>query len=1347
MANIRIGSFDGSGSGDFSDYIAVLKNAFAAHGVTDNDKQRAHLLSAVGLPTYRLVRTLCSPDTPESKTFEELVQLLSAHLSPAPSRLVARWHFNQRQQREEEDVRVFMAAISDLAKHCAFGQMRDELLRDRLVCGIREGQVRSRLLEQPDSATLQQTLDLATQLERASKDSRQLQSHQTVSNASPWINRVGAFANNTQPAFNCRSCGGSHARHTCRLRDAICRSCGKKGHVAKVCGATSRPTAGTSVSSHQQNLLGKSDKDEQCDTAETDPYCLFSAASGQSRVAPYIVDLRIDGVRVSMEVDTGASLTIIPQELYLAHLAHVPLVSSSINLHTYTRQALTVVGEAEVQVEFEGITASLPLLVVQHPGPALLGRNWLNQLPVHWHKLHTVNHASILELFPHLFESTLGTYRGEPVSIPIDNDATPRFYKPRPVPYAYRGKVDEELDRLQNAGVLRPVTRSDWAAPVVPVLKADGGLRLCGDYKVTVNRASKVDRYPLPNISDLLCKLSGACIYSKIDLSQAFLQLPLHEDSQLLLAVNTHKGLFAPTRLPFGVNSAPSIFQRVIDGLLRSVEKNLLEHRDAVRLAGYQDDIVVAGKTRASHDAALHAVLATISSQGLRLRRDKCVFGVQEIEYLGHRVSAEGIRPLEDKAAAIKNAATPANVAQLRSFLGAMEYYAAFIKNKSFIVHPLYALLRKGARWNWTKEHNVAFNKAKEALAGVDVLMAFDPAKPIVLSPDASQYGIGCVLKHSLPNGQERIIACASRTLSHAERNYSVLEKEALATIFGVKKFHLYLFGHHFKITSDHKPLASLLSPSTPVSTHTASRIQRWSLTLGAYDFSWEYRPGHKNADADFFSRFPASHGPDKVVPVPGDTVLLLSWLDSLPVTSRDVKRATHTDPILAQVLRWTMLGWPSSTPRDFAVYFQRRLELSAEDGCLLWGARVVIPVSLRAAILDCLHDGHPGIVQAKSFARSYVWWPGLDADLERACRNCQQCQAVAHKPAAAPSHAWEWPQEPWSRLHVDYAGPFMGKMWLVVVDAHSKWLEVLPTNSTSTESTISRLRPLFAAEGIPNVIVTDNATSFTGDAFQRFCAINGITHRTSPPYHPASNGLAERAVQTFKSAMQRASGPLDSRLSAFLFRYRNTPHCTTGVSPAILLKKRPLKGRLDLLRPDVRHRVMERHQNTSPSSTRRFGVGDRVWAANLQAAGSGDGTWSPGTVQLVLGSVLYTIRLDDGRVWSRHVDFLRPCCVMPEVDQHGEPQAQATTTSSVSGPACNAGQVAAAHQPEAELETPTETLSESVSKTAPLPAPPGPRRTARSTAGVPPSRYGFDTHGEEEVSYTANDSSSVNQA
>ena len=192
-----------------------------------------------------------------------------------------------------------------------------------------------------------------------------------------------------------------------------------------------------------------------------------------------------------------------------------------------------------------------------------------------------------------------------------------------------------------------------------------------------------------------------------------------------------------------------------------------------------------------------------------------------------------------------------------------------------------------------------------------------------------------------------------------------------------------------------------------------------------------------------------------------------------------------------------------------------------------------------------------------KSLARSIVWWPQIDTDIDAMVQNCHQCQENQKAPPKSPLQPWNWPDQPWSRLHIDHTGPFMGNTFLLVIDAHSKWLEAVVVPSTSTHTTVQRLRTMFATHGLPEIIVSDNATCFTSAEFKEFLSRNGIRHITSASYHPATNGFVERAVQTFKEAMKKAmQGDIEMNLARFLFHYGNTPHSTTGISPAELLLK-----------------------------------------------------------------------------------------------------------------------------------------------------------------------------------------------
>ena len=368
-----------------------------------------------------------------------------------------------------------------------------------------------------------------------------------------------------------------------------------------------------------------------------------------------------------------------------------------------------------------------------------------------------------------------------------------------------------------------------------------------------------------------------------------------------------------------------------------------------------------------------------------------------------------------------------------------------------------------------------------------------------------------------------------------------------------------------------------------------ASRIQRWALTLAAYEYEIMYRVGSKN-NADGLSRLPLE-AKEIRVPTPGDILLLIEHLDTTPVNAKSIQKWTRKDNLLPTVLRYILHGWLSKCPSDdMQPYFNRRNELSTQDGCILWGGRVVIPHQGRESMLSEIHQGHPGINRMKSLARSYVWWPGLDKDLEKTVFNCQSCQENRKLQAEAPLHPWEYPSRPWSRLHLDFAGPFMNKMFLIIVDAYSKWIDVSVMNSTTSESTIAKLEQVFATHGLCDMIVTDNGSAFTSAEFAAFVHKYGIKHRTTAPWHPSSNGCAERAVQNFKEGMKKIkSGSIQEKLNRFLFRYRITPQTTTGLAPCELLMKRKLKSRLDLVFPNIEEKVVENNRNRRNITTKHL--------------------------------------------------------------------------------------------------------------------------------------------------------------
>ncbi|UYV64543.1 K02A2.6-like [Cordylochernes scorpioides] len=354
-----------------------------------------------------------------------------------------------------------------------------------------------------------------------------------------------------------------------------------------------------------------------------------------------------------------------------------------------------------------------------------------------------------------------------------------------------------------------------------------------------------------------------------------------------------------------------------------------------------------------------------------------------------------------------------------------------------------------------------------------------------------------------------------------------------------------------------------------------------------SFQYKIEYIKGTSNTEADVLSRLPMftpEQNPKEHDSEPVEMVLLMDALDSSPVTSDDIRESLPRDPALRQALDHTLQGWSEETPKEMELmpYWNYRYELGACEGLLFWGNRVIIPTNLIAKMLDELHNSHQGIVGLKSVARTLFWWPGLDKDIEETVRRCNCCQSHASMPPRTTPVNWPSTNQPWDRVHIDHLGPFEQNLYLIVVDACTKWIEAIPVPNTSTRETIKQLRCLFARFGIPRTLVSDNGTGFTSEEFRQFMTRNGIHHLRTAPFHPSSNGLAERAVQTIKTGLKKVQqGSISQHLAEILLGYRRTPIASIGKSPFEMMFGHNIRSRLDLILPNPG--VSEPDINTEP--------------------------------------------------------------------------------------------------------------------------------------------------------------------
>lgn len=719
-------------------------------------------------------------------------------------------------------------------------------------------------------------------------------------------------------------------------------------------------------------------------------------------------------------------------------------------------------------------------------------------------------------------------FENEPstVQCAITLTKTDKFYcTPRRLSYHRKEQIRTILDDLLLKNIIRP-SNSAYCSPIVPILKKNGELRMCVDYRM-LNKISARDNYPLPLIEDQMDLLHDKKYFSCLDLKDGFHHVTMAADSIHLTSFVTPHGQFEFMRMPFGLKNAPSVFQRFINSLFRHLI-------DANKILVYMDDIMIATNSLDEHLNVLREVFEVIHKNGLILRLSKCKFFFEEVDYLGYRVDHRGIRPNPENIQAVLGFPTPTCVRDVHSFLGLSSYFRKFIKNFAIIAKPLYDLIRKDAVFKFGQQENEVFNFLKTCLVDSPVLAIYSPTDETELHCDASALGYGAILLQRKSDNLFHPISYFSKRTTDAESRYHSFELETLAIINALKRFRVYLEGIRFKIITDCNSLTLTLHKK-----HINPRIARWGLELENFNYSIEHRPNQRMRHVDSLSRV--------------REVSVIEQNSFEQILSVEQGRDESINKIRDLLER----QMDSTSPFEL----QEGLVYRKVDEKSLF----YVPSVLEYNVIRANHDdlGHFGVEKVYNLITKTYWFPSIRKKVEIHIRNCLKCVQFSPNSGKVEGDLHSIPKGklPFHTIHVDHLGPLSTtsqkyKHIFVVVDGFSKFVKLYPVRSTTSKETINCLISYFNAYSRPIRLISDRGTAFTSAEFQNFIDRYNITHIKVATASPQSNGQVERFNRLVIPILAKISGENDwnKKLTETEFAINNSKNRTINTTPSMLL-------------------------------------------------------------------------------------------------------------------------------------------------------------------------------------------------
>ena len=749
-------------------------------------------------------------------------------------------------------------------------------------------------------------------------------------------------------------------------------------------------------------------------------------------------------------------------------------------------------------------------------------------------------------------------------------EAVPVAQRPRPVAYYLQEPLKQWLGQCVEEEIFEEVPEGEavtWCSPLVVqpkpkfntvdkeklephMIRASVDLRVPNQFM----ERNRITQGPI--VEDFMYKFHDCTVFSKLDMRQGYHQLLLDPESRKIATFSTPWGNMRPKRLIFGAKASQDLFDEAIYRIFG----------DIPRCLNQRDDILLGGRNMAEHNKTLEAVLQRAMDFGITFNPDKCQFGVEEIEFYGHKFTKDGLKPNADKIRAVKESSPPKSKEAVRSFLGMTGYLSKFIPRYASLTAPLRKLTHKDTKFKWGAEENEAFENLKASITSESTMAYFNPARPIVVRVEASFHeGLSAGLFQETGCGLQPV-HFISRTMTDTEKRYSQTEKDALSVHWAKNRFSIYLLGApKFKIITAHKPLLPLFNKAAM---RLPPRIEKWVMGMQDVDFELIYEPGKDDADPlDFLSRHPLPEkGKDAV-----ERVIKYVLKAEHAVVVDQIKEETCKDTQLQKLSARILTGdWERyKKDPDIAPFYSVQNELYTVDGLLFRMNQIIIPRSLQRQVIKAAHHlGHLGTTKTKQMIRAKYWFPTMNTMIEQIIGQCYECQVTTKQHRQEPIKVTDIPKKPWDVIAVDFSGPYPdGHYNLVAIDKRTRYPEVAKTHSTAFQPTKEKLKTMFATHGTPRQLESDNGPPFNSREFAEFAKTEGFHHHRVTPEHARANGEAESFMKLLNKTEQIThlkGGNSSIAIQEMLTGYRSTPHPATGIAPYEALMNRQVRTKLD---------------------------------------------------------------------------------------------------------------------------------------------------------------------------------------